>query len=289
MRLWFAVLLPSLAFVPFSSAGDAAEPPCATLVEQLLTDCLDGHLDQFDSLSAAIVAGGVDSPDSVDQTLREFDRLAGRINLEATAKLPPAERSRSLARQMHEHILRGGYEVSSSRVDLGIAAGDYNCLSAAVIFDELCRRADLDVEIWSQSGHVFCRLSDDPTIRIEPSSREWAEGQVDRETISGDASSRQLSQVQLLGKFFYNRGIQQLRHKDFAEGISQLEIALELDAEDADARANLLAGLNNWAVALAKQGDDAAAAKLIEHGLAIDPTFEPLRSNAAYLRIGESQ
>ena len=66
--------------------------------------------------------------------------------------------------------------------------------------------------------------------------------------IRGGDGGRLLSEVELLGKFFYNRGVLQLQAGDIAEGTSLLRRSLLFNAQDDDARRNLAAGLNNWAV-----------------------------------------
>jgi hypothetical protein len=78
-----------------------------------------------------------------------------------------------------------------------------------------------------------------------------------------------------------------LQRRQFEPGVAALRLACQLDPEDADAQANLLAGLNNWAVALADD-QPAAAAALIARGLAIDPDYAPLVANRRYVaeRIG---
>ena len=48
--------------------------------------------------------------------------------------------------------------------------------------------------------------------------------------------------------------------------------------------ANLVAGLNNWAVDLLRCGQHAEAAARIEQGLQIDPSFAPLVANQQLLR-----
>jgi tetratricopeptide (TPR) repeat protein len=92
-------------------------------------------------------------------------------------------------------------------------------------------------------------------------------------------AARQISPVELLGKFYYNRGVQRLEEHQYAEGLALLRIALQLDPADLDARENLVAGLNNWAAQQCRAGSYGRAAELIEQGLALDAAFAPLVAN----------
>jgi tetratricopeptide (TPR) repeat protein len=112
---------------------------------------------------------------------------------------------------------------------------------------------------------------------------------VRRRTAFAKSTVRQLTPVELLGKFYYNRGVELLKERQFGEGIELLNIGLMLDPADGDARANVVAGLNNWAVDLLRSGRYDDAASRIEQGLEIDPSFAPLVANRRFLHtIGQA-
>ena len=161
-----------------------------------------------------------------------------------------------------------------------MADGRFNCLSAVALYVDLCDAAELPVQIWLSRGHVFVRAAtDNGLIDIEPATPEWTDRLVMRRR-----GVRQISPVELLGKFYYNRGVELLQDRQFAEGAELLEISLQLDAADRDARANLVAGLNNWAVDHASSEQLRASRVAIGQGLAIDPVFAPLVANRQFLR-----
>ena len=114
---------------------------------------------------------------------------------------------------------------------------------------------------------------------FEPSTTEWL-----ARSLANLPGARTLSPVELVGKFYYNRGVEQLRATNYEAGLSLLRTSLALDADDNDARANLVAGLNNWAVEQAKAGRLSEAVSLIEQGLALDPKFAPLIANEQFVR-----
>ncbi len=263
----------ALASCPCTIAAGAGP-----LAQQLLADARDARLDQHDLLSACLVAGGAIEADDL-RTLRA--RIAAALD-EARLPLPLHADVQAQAAALHEilhrTILTGRYDKHASDLAHTIASGDYNCLTATALYAELCHRAEVPLEIWAQPGHVFCIIGS-PPLRVEPASRQFAS--------SGQFATSSLAQritpIQLAGRFAYNRGIELLERREFEPGISALRLACQLDPHDGDARSNLLAGLNNWALALADQDQPAAAAALIARGLAIDPHFAPLVANERYI------
>ena len=73
---------------------------------------------------------------------------------------------------------------------------------------------------------------------------------------------------------YYNRGVDLLAEKRFAEAAAANAKALRLDPQNATARGNLLATINNWSIELGKRQHFAEAVNLLRQGLAIDAKFE---------------
>jgi tetratricopeptide (TPR) repeat protein len=256
----------------------AADDASRSLDDRLLADTRDGMLQDFDLLSACLIAGGVTGE-------RELmtDRSLLAAALERAQHIPQQDtaqqRAAAIHEQLHRLVLTGRYDKHATDLRRTLSAGHYNCLSATELFVERCRRAGVPVEIWSQPGHVYCVLGE-RAVRIEPASRPWRSAPLG---VTTSAPARRITPVQLVGKFYYNRGIELLERHEFAAGIDALRLACRLDPLDADARTNLLAGLNNWALELAERDQPAAAAALIARGLAIDPDFAPLVANERYV------
>ena len=117
--------------------------------------------------------------------------------------------------------------VKASDLRLALSNGAFNCLSSLAIYFDLCQAADLPVEIWLARGHVFLRTAiDGRTVVIEPGTTEWNSRGVARRNCV-----RQITPVELLGKFYYNRGVELLKDRQFAEGINLLETSLALPPE----------------------------------------------------------
>ena len=97
------------------------------------------------------------------------------------------------------------------------------------------------------------------------------------------AQRREVSPVQLLAMIYYNRGIDRLSQRRFPEALAANAQALRLDPANTAARGNLLATLNNWAIALGEAGQYREAAAKIEEGMALDPAYPTLAPNYAHV------
>jgi len=252
----------------------------AELGEQLLADCRDGHLEQFDLLSAGAIASGVNS----STELAQLAELYGPIRKSILDNLPAGtghERLRAIHAAAHRWVLTGLYNESASDLRGVFASGDFNCLTSLAILWDLCQAAGLDVQGRLVRGHVNLTYkgAGGQSWAIEPGTRQWFS-----KPLADETSGRGLSQVELIGKFFYNRGIEQLHARKYEAGIELLRTSLQLDSADGDARTNLAAGLNNWAVERCREQRFSEAAALIEQGLTIDPHFAPLVANEQLVR-----
>jgi tetratricopeptide (TPR) repeat protein len=100
---------------------------------------------------------------------------------------------------------------------------------------------------------------------------------------------REISPVQLTAMIYYNRGIDFLAEKRFAEAAAANAKALRLDPLSSTARGNFLATINNWAIDMGDAGDYAGAADLLRQGLAFDPHYEAFSLNFAHVHYQWSQ
>jgi tetratricopeptide (TPR) repeat protein len=269
---WCALALSGLLLLGSSALGES-------LSDRLLADARDGRLDQLDFVEAALIAGGASDECELNGWLNSYAERRGRL-LRDLSVSAASERLAAIHAALHRHVLTGEYRLAASDLRLAISAGDYNCLSSLALYLDLCRAADLELEIWLVRGHVFLRANTEAgSAVVEPGSPQWSGRSVVRRT-----SARQITPVELLGKFYYNRGVELLRDRQYAEGIELLKVSLALDPADDDARANLVAGLNNWAVEHCRADRYDAAAALIGQGLSLDPDFAPLVANEQLVR-----
>ena len=236
-----------------------------------------------DFVGAALVAAGAESDAATWRAT--FSDCCRQIVTDEIRALPEATRVAAIQQALHKRILTGKYDAAASDVRVALASGDFNCLSAAALLFDLCRQAGVELEIWWRPGHVWLQTQDGK--RLEPANPSLAL----RAGVASGAPSlarqvgggRRLSPNELVGKFYYNRGVQLLASGEYAAGLSLMRTALECDPMDSDARENLLAGINNWAAEHLRAGRQSEASRLIRQGLAIEPTYGPLVANQRLL------
>jgi tetratricopeptide (TPR) repeat protein len=90
---------------------------------------------------------------------------------------------------------------------------------------------------------------------------------------------RQIDVVQLLGKIYYNRAVSLSVAKQCQPAMEHLRRAVHLDRQDAAARQNLLAAMNNRALQLSDVGRYRQAAQLVCEGLSLAPDHDELLAN----------
>jgi tetratricopeptide (TPR) repeat protein len=143
-------------------------------------------------------------------------------------------------------------------------------------------------EVIASPSHVLCRVPDVSNQFIETTCPEChsTSDEPTSEHRGQHAQSealRVISDAQLIGKVFYNRGVAELEAKHYAKAADLLVAARKFDREDQAARDNLLATLNNWALAACDAKDYQSAARLISRGLSIDVTYPPFQSNDLHI------
>jgi tetratricopeptide (TPR) repeat protein len=94
---------------------------------------------------------------------------------------------------------------------------------------------------------------------------------------------REISPIQLTAMIYYNRGIDFLAEKHFADAAAANAKAIRLDPQSGTAWGNFLATINNWAIDLGNVGDYARAADLLRQGLELDPHYEAFTLNFAHV------
>ncbi len=122
----------------------------------------------------------------------------------------------------------------------------------------------------------------DETLDIETTCPKWFDV-VQDDNPESHASPRQITDVQLIATIYYNRGVDLLAERRFADAAAANAKAVRLDPNNATAQGNYLATINNWGIELAGTGDYAKAAELFRLGLATDSAYEAFHANLVRL------
>jgi tetratricopeptide (TPR) repeat protein len=254
---------------------------------------------------AALVASGVEDAHELRRWAGEYAPRRDGI-VQTVLQEPPENRAARLHERMHASLLNGPYVRTASDLRQTLRDGSHNCLTAVAFFWDLGQAAGLSMEIWTRPGHAYLKLHSEggpvpwepgmPLARgvlvAQPAALDT--GTADKssaarqmpasKTLTGFLPpSRALTARQFLGRFYYNRAVEQLQAGQYRDALRLLSMSLTLDPADTDARQNYLAGLNNWAVASWRRGEAGLAAQLIELGLKLEPTYGPLRANQRLL------
>jgi tetratricopeptide (TPR) repeat protein len=251
-------------------------------------------------IEAALVASGVENANELARWTDAYAPRRERI-VQAVLHVPAEHRAARLHALLHEDILQGPYVRTASDLRLAIEHGSYNCLTSVALFFDLGQAAGMTMEIWTRPGHAYLKLRTargpvpwEPGVppvkgvlvaRPAPDETSDAPGSLppDGRKTPLLPPSRRLTPRQFLGRFYYNRAVEQLQAGQYPAALGLLSMSLTLDPTDADARQNYLAGLNNWAVASWRRGEVGFAVQLIQQGLKLEPTYGPLQANQRLL------
>lgn len=266
-----------------SPAHSETLPAIHSSEAELLADSRDGELQQFDLVEASLISSGVTDRNERARWLRVRDTRYAAMDLPAVMRLRLNQRAPEILSRLHREILTGEFRSTATLMHETLKAGDFNCVTATILFHDLCQRCNVPAEIVAQSGHVASRLTRAPAEDIETTRPDWftrplADVVIKPAEPNADAK-RVITPAQLLGRVYYNRALAALEHKQFSKAIDLLNLSLALDPHDRDAQENVLAGLNNWALALCEAREYDAAAERIASGLKLQEQHAQLRSN----------
>lgn len=276
--------------------AELALPPGIELIDsavesRLLAAARAGQTDGQWLFEAALAAGGIADETSLACHRASWQSWLAKLR-PAVAACEPRRQAESVFDFLHLHVLRGGYQSDCTDLAHTLAGDGYNCVGATVLFNSLAAALGLRVQAIETPEHVYS-LVETPAgpLEIEMTCRRWFEVIDDRakrralveQTLGKPApeaaAGRRLSAAGLAALIYYNAGVDAIAAEQFAAAAQNNFKALRLDPANPLARGNLLATLNNWALARARRQDYAGAVALLLHGRRVDPRHEPFRAN----------
>lgn len=259
--------------------------------ERLFADAADGRFDEHSLFFAALIASGTSSAEQSAHQAR-WARLELEL-LAVTAVLPPESRARFAFEFVHRNLLTGHYELGCSDLGRTLTQGHYNCVTATILFQVAAGRIGLSPTPVAVPAHVFSRFEGTPPFDIETTCPDWfaivqdperrARTRYGQVLNSAGPRPRALTPTELVGKVYYNRGVAAIERRDFAAAIGLLRKSLRLDAHDAPARENLLAAINNGALACSDAAEFEQASALLRFGRDLDGTYAPFAANDLHI------
>lgn len=290
---------PLLNRMPLTSPYEALEGELSLFEVRLFADAADGRWDEHSLLRAALIASGVHDARSLNGYQKQMAALAAELRKTIGPGNDSDRRSaRAVFEFMHGRILTGGYQLDCTDLTLALDQGRFNCVSASVLFNCLADNFGLNAAGLEIPGHAMSRLVlAEETLDVETTCPEWfrliddpkkqavmVERTLGAETAGRSrGSARVVSPVELVATIYYNRGVDFLSEERFADAIGANAKALRLDPSSETARGNLLATLNNWAIALASEERFVEAAQRLDRGFALDPTYATFKANYVHV------
>ncbi|HUG69499.1 MAG TPA: hypothetical protein VMM76_17240 [Pirellulaceae bacterium] len=259
--------------------------------QRLLADAADGVLDNFSLLEGALIASGLRDVEEIERYCADFARRTAKaLNVcDETSDNTKFERVYDI---LHDEFLTGEYHSTCTELDRAFDEGDYNCVTATILYHCISRVHGLIPVAVATNTHVRSRFFPEPdrggqVFDVETTCREWFDV-VRRDPHAQNFRTeqqvtRQLTNVELLAKIYYNRGVSLLEKKAFADAIALLRTSQLLDPSDVPTRENMAAGINNWALAECDANHFACAVKLVLEGCSTYPEFVPLRENDVHI------
>ena len=256
-----------------------------------------GRLPDGDLLSAALVASGINDTESFDAWTARWNEIVTRLKAKLTSGQSDDELAGSVYRFLHGELLSGPYDIQCSDMTAALETGRFNCISATLLYNCLAAEVGLRTHAAATPGHVFSLvILNERRIEVETTCPAWFEILNDPKRLaafappvvegvsvnhtpledSGRATSRgsiqrELGTAELAAIVYYNRGVDFVERRQFAEAVACNFKALQLDPSNTVARGNLLAAVNNWALEEAERGRHETALELIRTGQSISP------------------
>ena len=273
--------------------------PTSDLEVGLFADAADGSLDVHSLVAAALVASGVHDRAAMDDYLHRFAQWVEELRASGAVVGSPRHRAQVVFEFMHRRILHAGYRIDCTDLTSTLDEGRYNCVSASVLFCCLAEQFGLEVRGLEVPGHAMSRLVlSDETLDVESTASRWFRLMDDPQRraeliekttgfrpgdLAAAAACREVSGVELIATIYYNRGVDLLAEKQFAQAAVANAKALRLDPSSRTARGNLLATLNNWAIAQAAPANTPRPPGLLRTGFALDPAFHSFVVNYVHV------
>jgi hypothetical protein len=256
---------------------------------ELFADAGEGRLRRLTLLDAGLVACGAD--DSAANYARERfyatrSELAQLLTQEAQRGSDELRRVQLVHQVLHQRLLGGGYDPNATNLAATLQSGVYNCASATLLFVALASDLNISAQAMKLPGHVRAVVEcvGEP-YEIEVTCPAWnsAVRRLSSGQFQSQENGRVVSPLGLVAMIYYNRGVDAFNERRFGESLAANRRALLLDPQDNTARGNMLAAVNNWALALCDAGYYAEAEHLLADGQQFEPNHATFAHNAAHV------
>lgn len=260
----------------------------------LLDDAADGSWNEHTLFEAALVASSVVDAATLDEHRHLLTGFAAELRATRIQEIDERQRAEQVLRFLHRRVLTASYQLNATELTRVLRTGEFNCVSATLLYICLAREAGLAVSaiefpnhtrghLHTAAGLVEVETTSADGFKLDNRPSTATAGQDEQDEQRTEQDRRAVNDVELIAMIYYNRGVDALRDHRYREAVTLNTIALTLDPAKAAAEGNLLAALNNLAVELCNSRDFEQAQAVIDRGLAIDPEHRPFHENRVFV------
>lgn len=140
----------------------------------LLIDAEDGTWNTHSLLQAALVAGGVHQRQELLRYENRYRAVVAAMRQSLPDRVDEEECGRHLLEMLHGQLLTGGYRLSATELPPALDEGQFNCVSATVLFICVAEEFGLHAQAVESTGHLAALvfLQGRP-LRVETTCSTW--------------------------------------------------------------------------------------------------------------------
>ena len=133
------IVVASILLISFAALGRVCADDLAVVEQRLLADAADGTLDEFSLLEASLIASGVKDERAIERYSSEFAHRIGRLSASGDHRSSGITEPERAYQLLHDEFLIGSYHSTCTEIDRAFDAGDYNCVTATVLYQCICK------------------------------------------------------------------------------------------------------------------------------------------------------
>jgi hypothetical protein len=254
-----AIRLAAFGGLALFAIGSAAQSAAAQHAQTpIIADLLDGRLSEHSLLDAALLASGTEHRSEFARHRFCIDRCVAVTREALQGDESQVEIAAAALQAIHHEILVGRFVDHCNNLATTLDRGDFNCVTASVVFQIVAERLGLNSHVELLPNHVRCQLATATQhFTVETTSATGIQ------PIDPHRHGRAITPAQLVGKLYYNRALDLLLERKFDQSLRHADLAWQLDPQHVAARENVAIVRSHWAVAEAQAGRFPAAISLL--------------------------
>ena len=146
-----------------------------SLEKRVLADAEDGVLDHFETFEAALIAEGILDPAQFKEYQKRIDDVVDKVRARIRSeKLNEVQTAQAVLEQLYSDILTGKFDISNTNPAKVMDTGNFNCVSATLLYNVIAQRVDLTVCGLETIGHVLSRIKIGGSyVNVETTCSTW--------------------------------------------------------------------------------------------------------------------